>query len=290
MNQAHANEARARRAGFTLVELLVVIGIIAVLLSLLLPAIGRAREQAKRAQCMSNLRQLGQAVIMYCNDNKGWMPVCYWPNGSGGHFISFSIGPIVGYDASTGLPNMSYALLLRPPWGNSAARYLPNNEVMFCPSDDVRRPFRTMLTIPGTNNKVLGWGDRVFTDIGVQKPLAMSYFNNYWVPEKTYRPFVAIHNGGNVLNPKVPDELVNWRMGMKNAWKRMYLADQGYVPILPNDTNTSFPFFHPRGWNVLFMDGHVSWIQRSQVEPILKKYNVNEWPMLALSYNMVQGG
>src|SRR5687768_9679296 len=60
--------------GFTLVELLVVIGIIALLVSMLLPALGRAKEQARRAACLSNLRQMGQALHMYANANKGHMP------------------------------------------------------------------------------------------------------------------------------------------------------------------------------------------------------------------------
>jgi prepilin-type N-terminal cleavage/methylation domain-containing protein/prepilin-type processing-associated H-X9-DG protein len=64
----------ADRRAFTLVELLVVIGIIAVLVAILLPALNRAREAAKATQCLSNLRQLGQATMMFAAENRGWMP------------------------------------------------------------------------------------------------------------------------------------------------------------------------------------------------------------------------
>ena len=64
-------EPSAPFRAFTLVELLVVIGLIAVLVGLLMPALGKARRQAAKVQCLSNVRQLGQAFLLYVNENKG---------------------------------------------------------------------------------------------------------------------------------------------------------------------------------------------------------------------------
>src|SRR5258706_1750604 len=70
----------ASRRAFTLVELLVVIGIIALLVAILLPVLSKARDQANRAKCMSNVRQLCTASLMYCNENKGFVCWSTWDN------------------------------------------------------------------------------------------------------------------------------------------------------------------------------------------------------------------
>jgi prepilin-type N-terminal cleavage/methylation domain-containing protein len=74
MDRSH----QERRRGFTLVELLVVIGIIALLISILLPALSKAKDAANRTACMSNMRQLITAARMYGNDYKDYVPFTNW--------------------------------------------------------------------------------------------------------------------------------------------------------------------------------------------------------------------
>src|SRR4051812_8398499 len=112
----------SRPRAFTLVELLVVIGIIALLISILLPSLGRARESAKRVQCLSNMRQIGTAVIQYCNENKGYFPRAAASGMYNDDFIWWQAGRDIDQSALT-------------RYFSGDRKFNPN--FFICPSDDV---------------------------------------------------------------------------------------------------------------------------------------------------------
>lgn len=135
---------RPRSSAFTLVELLVVIGIIAILIAILLPSLSRARENAARVKCLSNVRQLSMAFVMYCGENDGWFPFPAVFGGPG--------GTALGYGDQAAPTGMSPDWIGWPedwivwrhkkptdPIAGAIAHYLGdpgNGKVMMCPSDD----------------------------------------------------------------------------------------------------------------------------------------------------------
>jgi len=102
---------RTSNRGFTLVELLVVIGIIAVLIGILLPALSRARRAANQVKCSSNMRQIAMAIIQYANNNKGILPPAMINDSGGDATIPYADGwfwasELVHQKYLTGAPNI----------------------------------------------------------------------------------------------------------------------------------------------------------------------------------------
>ena len=140
-------------------ELLVVIGIIALLIAILMPALKRAKESAQRAMCMSNQKQIMTAVIMYTTDWKGYLPHCNWGGGSNSVYPGWlytewlrktpggaNVGTYVESDVETGVL-----------W-----KYLHNRQVYRCPlqpvEDVIYKHSSNICTSYNMNGACFGYG------------------------------------------------------------------------------------------------------------------------------------
>jgi len=134
----------ARGRGFTLVELLIVVGLIALLISLLLPALNKAKEQSNRAKCMANLRTLGQAMFFYAGANKDRLPNCNPP----------------GVASNSAAADRALLALVN--------NFVRAPRVFYCPSDKDSEPQEIVTAIPQVPNSAR---------------ISYDFYSIYWLPE-----------------------------------------------------------------------------------------------------------
>ena len=233
------NPRRLYRA-FTLVELLVVIGIIAVLISVLLPALSRARAQAIKVQCASNLRQVGLSMMLYANDNKGFFPPSHGHNANELFF--------------TGAPNVAQRLgMLLKDWPRMAPGTTFGDSWVSYPQRTYL-PSRDYLTCPG-----LGSNKDVFTDSFNQIRFCGYAYN---VPKSGTAPesqWIAFKPRAKILSDANADPFSRNNL----RWQAMAAC---YMQC-DKQTETTPPPALPRphdnkGVNVLYFDGSVKWVVR----------------------------
>jgi prepilin-type N-terminal cleavage/methylation domain-containing protein/prepilin-type processing-associated H-X9-DG protein len=233
------SDRRKRARAFTLVELLVVIGIIALLIAILMPALSSARRQAQTIACASNLKQIYNGMLMYANDYNGWLMPTIGASG-----IGFPAWPMYLNNEDT----------TSTGW-RAPINYIPSKEVFFCPTQDRRQQ-------GGSFRGSYGMNGRMGSDVE----------GNWWFKEATvnvfyYRLFATFMATEMYL---VADNPLN--SGGNQEYALLYNASASPDFRHGNPRSST----DERGAiNMLFHDGHVSTLLRMDVR--MEQYRFLPW-------------
>jgi len=230
---------RYRYKGFTLIELLVVIAIIAILASILFPVFARARENARRATCQSNMKQAGLAFIQYSQDYDERLP------------FSFNAGMIVG-GTSIG-------------WDTSITPYLGIKVgldkaplLLQCPSDTVVRTPTASVTAPLTRTYAMPMPRRLATE---GTGLSLRGTAGYYGDASTVGSCNTNTSVGGCVPLASIEAPAQTLLLAENPTAGNFFASSsaGIVTSASSQAVSSLKPIHFDGWNYLFADGHAKW-------------------------------
>ncbi len=219
-----------RQRGFTLIELLVVIAIIAILAAILFPVFAKAREKARQSSCSSNLKQLGLALLQYCQDYDEAFPTSY--------IVSANTPPdgLVWYSDGSGITWF---------WPQIVYPYHKSNQIFVCPSSAIKWP--PYSGNYGANTAIMPYGS------AGNKGLTLGALT---APATTFLALDAGPYGVGLGNLVGPTGNFWYVPGTANGRDPASLS-----PALSAALSSDFTSGrHNQGINITFADGHVKWL------------------------------